>query len=193
MVASNPDGIMGRNTKALADFTAPDGLVKKSVIAEACSDISRRFGTSCRNAGAITVHVITRRKNTSVVAYRGETWYVPNIDVMTPTADCLKDGQRVAMTGRIESAFAQMDEVDPKKGYHYPRLTLDAPVCYLGNEAEKAGRHISLVATSDVGITLLSRMVGQHVTISGVLTGPDTGNQPPDNMMMLDPVVRPAG
>ena len=49
------------------------------------------------------------------------------------------------------------------------------------------------MATSDAGVALLSRMAGRHVTISGVLTSPDTGNQRPDNMMMLDPVVKPAG
>ena len=194
MVATNPEGIMCRDAKVLADSTAPDGSAKKSVMIDPFSATARRFMASCKDAGSgMTVHVVTKRKNTSIVTYNGETWYVPNIDFMTPMAGCIKDGRTVTLTGRIESAFARTDEVDSKKGYHYPRLTLDTPVCYLGNQAEKAGRYISLPATSVKAAAALNKMIGQHVTISGMLTSPDTTNQPPDNMMMFDPTVEPAG
>ncbi len=191
MVSINSNGLMCRNEKALADFTAPDGSLKKSTMAVPFSATSQRFMNECKDAIGVTVHVMTRRKNTSIVTYDGETWYVPNIDFFTPTPDCIKDGTKLTMTGTIESAFARTDEADAKKGYRYPRLTLDTPVCYLGNLAEKAGRYVSLPTTSAAGASALNNLVGRHVAISGELTSPDNGNQPPDPMMMFDPAVRP--
>ena len=191
MVAINPDGLMCRDPKALADFTAPNGSLKKGVMADPFSPTARRYMAACNSITGETVHVLTKRVNTSIVTYHGQTWYVPNIDFMTPAPDCIKDGTKLTMVGTIETAFARTDEVDPKKGYHYPRLTLDKPVCYLGNEEERAGRYVSLPTTSAAADTALTRMIGRHVTISGEVTSPETSDQPPDAMMMFDPAVTP--
>ena len=191
MVLANQLGIMCRDEKSLADFTAPDGSTKKSVMSDAFSAIANSFRTSCRDGGS-PAHVVTKRKNTSIVTFQGATWYVPNVAYMTPTPDCIKDGTRLTMLGKIETGFKQTDEVDPKKGFRYPRLTLDRPICYLGNVAEKEGRYVSLVGNGADAFKVLMKMVGQHVAVTGQVDSPDNGNQPPDNMMMFDPVVRPA-
>ena len=190
MVATNADGIMCRDAKSLAAFTAHDGAVKPTVMANPFSAIAKRFMTNCKDSGALTVHVIAMRKNTSIVTYNGGTWYVPNIDFFIPPPNCLKDGEHVTMTGKVESAFAPTDETNAKIGYHYPRLTLDRPVCFLGNEGEPAGRYVSLVGTSNAGSEPYIRLIGQHVQVTGVLTTPDNAHQPPDNMIMFDPVVK---
>ena len=193
MVGTNPTGIMCRDEKALADFAGPDGSVKRSVIADPRSAIFRRYEDACSGpgSGGITVHVLTKRTKTSIVTYNGQTWYVPNIDFMTPTPDCIKEGTRLTMVGKIGTGFKQTDEIDPKKGFRYPRLTLDQPVCYLGNTAEKAGRYVSLVGNGADAFKVLMKMVGQHVAVTGEVGSPDNGNQPPDAMMIFDPVVRP--
>ena len=192
MVLTNQQGIMCRDEKSLADFTALDGTMKPTVMADPTSAMANRFRTACRDAGD-SVHVITKRKNTSIVTFEGATWYVPNIDFMTPTPDCIKEGTKLTMVGKIETGFKQTDEVDPKKGYRYPRLTLDRPVCFLGNRSEAAGRYVSLVGNGAGASQTLMKEVGQHVAVSGQIDSPDNGNQPPDAMMMFDPVVKPAG
>ena len=189
MVATNQQGIMCRDEKSLADFTGPDGAVKKSVMAVPFSAMSKAFMTACKDAES-PVHVVARRNNTSIVTYNGQTWYVPNIDYMTPTPDCIKAGTRLTMIGKMETGFKQTDEIDPKKGYRYPRLTLDKPVCYLGNVAEKEGRYVSLVGNGADAYKALMKMMGHHIAVTGQVDSPDNLNQPPDNMMMFDPVVR---
>ena len=192
MAGINPNGLMCRDEKALADFTALDGSVKKGVTAAPSSPAFRRFQSACADIAGVTVHVVTKRTNTSIVTYNGQTWYVPNIDFMTPAADCIKAGDKLTMTGTVESAFKRTDEADPKKGYRYPRLVLDKPVCYLGDVAQKDGRHVSLVATSAPRAAALDKMIGRHLAITGQVTSPDFATQPPDAMMMSDPAVEPA-
>ena len=193
IVGINPNGIMCRDEKALAEFTAPNGSEKPGIMANSFSPTAKRFMTSCQGIGGATVHVVTRRNNTSIVTYNGQTWYVPNIDFMTPTPDCIKEGTKLTMVGKIETGFKQTDEVDPKKGYRYPRLTLDKPVCFLGNQSVAAGRYISLVGSGAGAFQTLMKAVGQHVAVTGQIDSPDNGNQPPDAMVMFDPVVKPAG
>jgi hypothetical protein len=79
MVSVNPQGIMCRDEKSLADFTAPNGGAKAEVLAHPLSAAGNRFRTACRDLGS-PVHVVTTRKNTSIVTFEGATWYVPNID-----------------------------------------------------------------------------------------------------------------
>ena len=192
MVNINMSGVMCRNEQALAEFSGNDGSEKPGVFKDPSSATARAFMKACRNTGGMTVHVITKRKNTSIVTYNGETWFVANIAFMTPTPDCIKEGTKLTMMGKIETGFQQTDEVDPKKGFRYPRLSLDQPVCYIGNVSEKAGRYVSLVGNGQAGFTTLMKMVGQHVIVAGQVDSPDNGNQPPDPMMMFDPVVKPA-
>jgi hypothetical protein len=192
MTLTNQQGIMCRDEKSLADFTAPDGTMKNTVMANPASAVANRFRTACRDAGD-TVHVVTKRKNTSIVTFEGATWYVPNIDYMTPGADCIKEGSRVSFTGTVEPAFHRTDEDDPKKGLHYARLTLDKPVCYIGNLSEKDGRHVALLGGSMDAAKKLLAMAGKHITVTGEVGSPDNGNQPSDAMMIFDPVVKPAG
>ncbi len=191
MVNTNFAGIMCRNEKALADYSANDGSAKPSVTRDPSSATARAFMNACKTADGATVHVISKRNNTSIVTYKGETWYVPNVAFMTPSSDCIREGANVTMTGKIETGFQQTDEVDPKKGFRYPRLTLDQPVCYVGNMSEKAGRYVSLVGNGLGAYGALMKLVGRHAMVSGSIGSPDNGNQPPDAMMIFDPVVKP--
>ena len=192
MLVRVQDGLMCRDEKSLADFTANDGTLKPSVMAVPFSATSKRFMTSCQGAAG-PVQLVSRRTNTSVVTYRNQTWYVPNQDYMTPTSDCLKDGAHVTFTGTIGTGVHYDGENDTR-GSRYPRLILDKPVCYLGNYADPAAKLMSLVPLDRVQTEFprLMGMVGRHVTASGTINDPDNGHQPQDLMMMFDPVVRPA-
>ena len=191
MVAGK-DGLMCRNEKALADLTAPNGSAKPSAHQDVFSSDGKEFTANCKDLSGETVHVITKRKNTSIVTYNGETWYVPNIDFFTPGPSCVREESNVTMTGIVESAFYAQDDTNPTKGYHYPHLKLDKPVCYVGNLSDMAARYISLVGTKPGADAALMKLVGRRVTVSGSVGSPNTGSQPPDTMMIFDPVVRPA-
>lgn len=194
MIGAPPkrDGLMCRSEKALAELTAPDGGVDFDMD-KPDSPAGRHYAASCQHVmGGEEVTVVTRRRNTSIVTFQGQTWYVPNIDFMIPGPGCLKPGAKVTVTGTIEQGFKRTDEVDPRKGYRYPRLALDRPVCFLGNAARNQDRTVSLLGDSEKASVDIAGMVGRHVTISGVLDTPDNGNQPPDNMMMFAPAIRPA-
>ena len=192
MVNTNMSAIMCRNEKALADFSGNDGSEKPGIMRDPFSATAKMFMSACKNTGGITVHVVSKRNNTSIVTYNGETWYVANVAFMTPTPDCIREGANVTLTGKIETGFHRTDEEDPKKGFRYPRLTLDQPVCYVGNMSEKAGRYVSLVGTSSAAYAALMKMIGRHATVSGSIGSPDNGNQPPDPMMIFDPAVKAA-
>ena len=193
MVGSNPSGIMCKDEKALAAIAGPDGAEKPSVMKDPYSPVNKPLTLSCTAVSGATVHVVSKRKNTSIVTYNGQTYYVPNIDFFTPTADCIKEGASVTMAGKIALGFKQTEEGNPKIGHSYPRLELDKPVCFLGNIPEEHSRYVALLADTDPDIRKLMHSVGQHVTITGKLESPDNGNQPPDAMMMFSPVIKPAG
>lgn len=194
MIGAPPkrEGLMCRSEKALAELTAPDGGVDFDMD-KPDSPAGRHYAASCQHVmGGEEVTVVTRRRNTSIVTFQGQTWYVPNIDFMIPGPGCLKPGARVTLTGTIGQGFKRTDEVDPGKGYRYPRLVLDRPVCFLGNAARNQDRFVSLLGDSRAASADIAGMVGRHVAISGVLDTPDNDNQPPDNMMMFAPAIRPA-
>ncbi len=188
--ARNGTGLMCRDERALADLTAPDGGINFDRDRPGSAP-AREYAASCQQVtGGEEVTVVARRRNTSVVTYQGQTWFVPNIDFMIPGPGCIRPGTRVTLTGTVEQGFKQTDEEDPRKGTRYPRLALDKPVCFLGNVAPPSDRYVSLLGDSQQAYGAIAGMVGRRVSVSGTLETPDNGNQPPDNMMMFAPAMR---
>lgn len=188
MLLRNPLGIMCRDENSLADFSGNDGAVKKGVTDVFSSPAARRFGSACQSGGS-PVHVVSKRRNTSIVTYEGQTWYVPNVAYMTPTPDCLREGAHVSFSGTVGTGMATFSADDERK-YPYPRLVLDKPVCFIGNYADSAAMYMSLVpTTTKADFTRLMGMVGKRVTATGTLDTPDNIHKPPDLMLMYNPVI----
>ena len=133
--------------------------------------------------------MVQKRPNTSIVTYAGSTWYVANIDFMTPAPDCIHDGTSVTLTGRLTRATEAPGPDVIRPGYVYDLVLLDRAVCFLGNLPEPHGTRVALVATRDGVERTLARFSGKHVVVSGVLTSPDNGDQPPESMLIFDPTL----
>ncbi len=191
MILTNKQGIMCRDEKSLADFTALDGSVKRTVTADPTSADANRFRTACRDGGN-TVQVIMRRRNTSIVTFEGATWYVPNIAYLPSASSCVKEGTTITVAGVIAIGFYDPDN-GTMRPYHYPYLKLDKPVCYEGDHPDKAVRTISLFGEKRGADAAMMKMAGRRATVSGEVGEPDTGSWPPDPMMMNNAVVKPAG
>ena len=191
----NPDGLMCRDPKALADLTLPDGRSRADL--PGATPAQQAEAAACSPSLGVMVDVVKRRRNTTIVTTAGgprglTTWYAPNIDFVTRPLQCIADDARVTLAGRIELHHQGADPDANQAAYDYPRLHLDRPVCFLGRDfAVAAGTAISLPTTTNTGSQTLMAQVGHHVTVEGHLDNPDSPHQPQDLLMMLDPVVRP--
>lgn len=185
------DGLMCRTEMALADLTTPSGSAKPSVHQDISSSEGKDSIANCRDLSGETVHVVTKRRNTSIVTLNGETWYVANINFFRPSAKCLREGAAVTVTGVIERRYYDPDN-GATKPYYYSQMKLDKPVCYVADrQSTMAADIVSLVGTSRGANAALLKTVGKHVTVSGTVESPQSGNSPPDPMMINDPVIRP--
>ncbi len=191
-----PDGLMCRDPKALADLTLPDGRSRADQ--PHATPAQQAEAAACIPSMGAIVDVVTRRHNTTIVTIqegsRGlTTWYAPNIDFVRRPPGCIADEARVTLTGRIELHHQDANPDTNQPAYDYPRLHLDRPVCFLGRILVLAeGTDVSLPTTTKAGNPALMAQIGHHVTIDGNLGNPDSPHQPPDPMMMFDPVVRSA-
>ena len=186
------NAVMCRDPKSLADLTAPDGQVRALPPFDR-GPLTAELVNNCKDLPTGSrLTVVSRRHNTSIVTMDGQTWYLANIDVMTPGPACLGEGARISAAGRIEYGTA-VSIRDETTRYRYIRLRLDTPLCWAGDDGASPAEHtISLPSSSDDASRQLKAMVGRHVTATGVVASPDNGNQPPDVMMMFDPVIGPA-
>jgi hypothetical protein len=190
MISTTNNGLRCTDEKALASLTAPDGSVK-DVARVPNTTAFQTFEKYCKRVPAgDAVNVVSRRKNTSIVTADGRTWFIPNIDYMTPGPTCMHSGERQTLTGQMVEGIQRTDESDPSKVMRYARLQLDSPVCFIGNVAEPQGRYVSITTTSESGAEIIQSLKGAHVQITGTLDTPATSNEPPDNMTMMDPQIR---
>ena len=192
MPLGNKNAVTCRDAKSLAALTAPDGQLRPLPPFDR-GPLTAELVNNCKDLPTGSrLTVINRRHNTSIVTIDGHNWYLANIDVMTPGPECLGEGARVSARGRIEYGTA-VSVRDETTRYRYVRLRLDAPLCWAGDDgASPAAQTISLPSTSEAGARQLTALVGRHVTATGTVTSPETGNQPPDAMMMFDPVIAAA-
>ena len=92
---------------------------------------------------------------------------------------CLADGSKVTLSGRIRYRTVPPDAVDGLPGHHYARMTLDHPVCVLEG-GFGAVPHGTTVAVVPEGIARPGLRDGAHVTLSGTLIHQQTLNEPPE-------------
>ena len=100
-------------------------------------------------------------------------------------AACIEPNSTVTMSGTIHIRTLSPDrDLGRARSSTYPVLTLDSPVCVLdrGFGSVPHGTETSVVFTPQAK-RLLSN--GQHVTLTGALSPPDNGSQPPEKLMLF--------
>lgn len=106
---------------------------------------------------------------------------------------CFSESAVTSLAGTISMASgrgpaSQGNNPAHDRKYHYPLLTLDKPVCLDSEFGDvPAGRTVALAFATG---NLPRGMVGAHVSAFGKLVHREHASQPPQALIMFDPVLR---
>lgn len=104
------------------------------------------------------------------------------------TVDCHEAGAKVTLQGRVELRSALPEETHNGRPYGFAVLSLDRPVCVLSNDFGNAtASTLALVPTN--GLSRAMVYSGQHVTVVGQIDRRVTASQPPEEILLFDPII----
>jgi hypothetical protein len=93
---------------------------------------------------------------------------------------CYTDGQSVTLTGRVQMKIIPPGPDSPPHGWKYPLLTLPATICLTSETGNK-------ITTRTIGILASHTKTGAHVTLHGEIGSPQTGHEPPEDLLLTLP------